>query len=84
MLEYAPGKVRHVGPFAALERQQCLFSTGGYRGPHSPDRADAAILGLTELMLDTPVGENLFEYYGGLLLEKAAESLSEFPNQTPW
>jgi phage terminase large subunit-like protein len=70
---YAQGKVRHVGHFAELERQQCLFSTGGYRGPRSPDRADAAIWGLTELMLGEVPGEALFEYYEGLLAEKAAD-----------
>ena len=51
------------------ERQQCLFSTAGYVGPRSPDHADAVIWGLTELMLGPPVGENLFEYYGGILAE---------------
>jgi hypothetical protein len=49
---YAQGKVRHVGYFAGLERQYCQFSTGGYVGARSPDRADAAIWGLSELMLD--------------------------------
>ena len=43
---YAQGKVRHVGHFAELERQYCLFSTAGYMGTRSPDRADAAIWGL--------------------------------------
>jgi hypothetical protein len=66
---YAQGKVRHVGHFAELERQQCLFSTAGYMGPRSPDHADAVIWGLTELMLGPPVGENLFEYYSGILAE---------------
>ena len=70
---YAQGKVRHVGHFAELERQQCLFSTSGYRGPRSPDRADAAIWGLTELMLREAPGEALFEYYEGLLAEKTAD-----------
>jgi Phage terminase large subunit/Terminase RNaseH-like domain len=70
---YAQGKVRHVGHFAELERQQCLFSTGGYVGPRSPDHADAAIWGLTELMLEPVPGEGLFEYYGGLHAEEAAE-----------
>src|SRR3984957_14214090 len=70
---YAQGKVRHMGHFAELERQQCLFSTGGYRGPRSPDRADAATWGLTELMLAEAPGEALFEYYDGLLAEKAAD-----------
>jgi hypothetical protein len=64
---YAQGKVRHIGHFAALERQQCLFSTAGYMGPRSPDHADAAIWALTELMLKTAPGAALFEYYEGLL-----------------
>ena len=31
-----------VGQFPELERQYCRFSTGGYAGAGSPDRADAA------------------------------------------
>jgi phage terminase large subunit-like protein len=56
---YAQGKVRHVGQFVELERQYCLFSTGGYMGARSPDRADAAIWGLTELMLDPEPQPNI-------------------------
>ena len=56
-------------PAVSVVRQQCLFSTAGYVGPRSPDHADAVIWGLTELMLGPPVGENLFEYYGGILAE---------------
>src|SRR5580692_10175026 len=52
-------KVRHVGHFAQLERQYCLFSTAGYMGTHSPDHADAGIWGLTELMLDTERQPNI-------------------------
>jgi hypothetical protein len=37
----------------------------------SPDRVDALVWAVTELMLGSP-GENLLEYYGGLLAEKAA------------
>jgi Phage terminase large subunit/Terminase RNaseH-like domain len=81
---YAQGKVRHVGHFPELERQQCLFSTAGYVGPRSPDHADAAIWGLTELMLEPAVGEALFEYYGGLLAEKAAQQTAgHFPKTAP-
>jgi len=77
---YAQGKVRHVGHFPELERQYCMFSTGGYAGARSPDHADAGIWGLTELMLDVSPGENLFEYYRGLQAEKAAseETLNRF------
>jgi PBSX family phage terminase large subunit len=56
---YAQGKVRHVGHFAELERQYCLFSTAGYMGARSPDRADAAIWGLSELMLDSEPVPNI-------------------------
>ena len=50
---YEAGRVRHVGLFPALEDQLCGLMTGGeYRGPgRSPDRADALVWALTELML---------------------------------
>jgi hypothetical protein len=46
---YEGGKVRHVGVFAKLEDEMCAFSTGGYTGPKSPNRADAHIWALAEL-----------------------------------
>ncbi len=50
---YEAGRVRHAGMFAALEDQLCGLMTGGcYEGPgRSPDRADALVWALTELML---------------------------------
>jgi phage terminase large subunit-like protein len=50
---YESGKVKHAGMFAALEDQLCgLIAGGGYEGPgRSPDRADALVWALTELML---------------------------------
>jgi len=56
---YSQGKVRHAGHFPQLERQYCLFSTDGYKGARSPDRADAAIWALTELMLDAEPQPNI-------------------------
>lgn len=46
---YEEGKVRHVGLFPKLEDELCAFSTGGYTGPKSPNRADAHIWALAEL-----------------------------------
>jgi phage terminase large subunit-like protein len=50
---YAAGRVRHRGMFARLEDQLCGLLVGGdYAGPgRSPDRADALVWALSELML---------------------------------
>ena len=40
------------GTLRSWSGSTCLFSTGGYVGTRSPDHADAAIWGLSELMLD--------------------------------
>lgn len=46
---YEQGKVRHVGYFRDLEDELVAFSTVGYTGENSPNRADALIWALTEL-----------------------------------
>lgn len=50
---YEAGRVKHAGRFPALEDELCgLAAGGGYEGPgRSPDRADALVWALTELML---------------------------------
>lgn len=50
---YEAGRVRHAGTFPALEDELCgLVAGGSYQGPgRSPDRADALVWALTELML---------------------------------
>ena len=46
---YENGKVRHVGQFVELEEELSAFSTNGYLGGDSPNRADALIWALAEL-----------------------------------
>jgi hypothetical protein len=46
---YEQGKIRHVGYFHDLEEELEGFSTYGYTGEKSPNRADALIWALTEL-----------------------------------
>lgn len=46
---YEKGKVRHVGQFLALEDELTGFSTFGYTGQGSPNRADALVWAITEL-----------------------------------
>jgi phage terminase large subunit-like protein len=59
---YEQGKVSHVGTFTLLEDQMCSFtsdfnrSTAGY----SPDRLDALVWALSELMLTTPTATFYF------------------------
>ncbi|MDE2595753.1 MAG: DNA-packaging protein [Sphingomonadales bacterium] len=50
---YEAGRVRHAGQFPKLEDELCGLITGGtYQGPgRSPDRADALVWALTELLL---------------------------------
>lgn len=50
---YEHGRVHHRGTFAALEDELCgLLIGGSYQGPgRSPDRADALVWALSELML---------------------------------
>jgi len=53
---YEQGRVRHAGAFPELEDQLCGFTTEGYAGNGSPDRADALIWALTELMMNAESG----------------------------
>lgn len=46
---YEDGRVRHVGYFRELEEELSGFSTVGYLGDKSPNRADALIWALTAL-----------------------------------
>lgn len=50
---YETGRVHHAAVFAKLEDQMCGLMAGGrYEGPgRSPDRADALVWALTELLL---------------------------------
>lgn len=54
---YESGRAKHCGQFAKLEDQMCGLKAGGdYVGPgRSPDRADALVWALTELMLGKTV-----------------------------
>jgi phage terminase large subunit-like protein len=48
---YEQGRVRHVGVFANLEDQMTMLTRAGYEGRGSPDRLDAAVWAITDLML---------------------------------
>ncbi len=51
---YEQGRVHHVGNFEALEDEQCLWTPGDA----SPNRMDALVWAITELMIQTdPVAD---------------------------
>ncbi|HZK91152.1 MAG TPA: terminase family protein [Stellaceae bacterium] len=62
---YEQGRVHHLGAFPALEDQMCGFvhdfdrAAAGY----SPDRVDALVWALTELLVEPMPGEGIFEAY---------------------
>lgn len=49
---YEQGRVSHVGGLPEVEDQCCLIGPEGFIGEGSPDRADALVWALTELMLN--------------------------------
>ncbi|APZ55082.1 hypothetical protein Ga0080574_TMP4748 [Salipiger abyssi] len=48
---YEQGRVGHAGGFAALEEQMGLMTAAGFQGQGSPDRVDALVWALTELVV---------------------------------
>ena len=59
---YEHGRVKHIGFFPDLERQMLQFSTSGYKGARSPDRADALAWSITALMLQEST-TGVLDYY---------------------
>ncbi|MCJ8139293.1 DNA-packaging protein [Falsirhodobacter halotolerans] len=49
---YEQGRVRHVRGLAKLEDQMCRMTLRGYEGKGSPDRVDALVWGVWELMVE--------------------------------
>jgi phage terminase large subunit-like protein len=49
---YEQKRVGHVRGLAALEEQMCKMTAQGYRGKGSPDRLDALVWALTELIVE--------------------------------
>jgi phage terminase large subunit-like protein len=56
---YEQGRISHTGDMALLEEQMCAMASDGYMGDGSPDRVDALVWALTELMLSTTAVLNI-------------------------
>lgn len=53
---YEQGRVAHVRGLAALEEQMCQMTPMGYLGKGSPDRVDALVWALTDLIVEPSEG----------------------------
>jgi phage terminase large subunit-like protein len=54
---YEQGRVSHVGSFPMLEDEMRMMTSSGYLGRGSPNRLDALVWALSELMLDASGAE---------------------------
>ncbi len=53
---YEQGRVKHARGLGALEDQMCRMAAHGYQGKGSPDRVDALVWALTDLVIDPAAG----------------------------
>ncbi len=66
---YEQGRVHHVGSFARLEDQMCTFSRGpqgdfdSKAAGYSPDRVDALVWALTDLLIEPGAAQGIYEVY---------------------
>ena len=62
---YEQGRVHHIGAFPQLEDQMCAFTADFDRNiaGYSPDRVDALVWALTELLVEPRAGDGIFEIY---------------------
>ena len=69
------GKIRFGGTFTRLEEELCAFTTHGYTGSDSPNRADAFVFAMSEL-------------FPGIVAEKekpkAARPMRQMGSSTGW
>ena len=49
---YEQGRVSHRAAFKALEEQMAAMTVRGFAGRGSPDRVDALVWAITDLMID--------------------------------
>jgi hypothetical protein len=73
---YEQGRVHHVGAFPQLEDQMCSYAGGG----DSPDRLDALVYCLTELMSASQT-TGIIDFYRELVEEDRAQAEAAVPGR---
>jgi phage terminase large subunit-like protein len=62
---YEQGRIHHIGAFPLLEDQMCAFTSDFDRNAagYSPDRVDALVWAVTELLVERHAGDAVYETY---------------------
>ena len=76
---YEQNRVRHAGAFNELEDQLCAMTSEGFVGDGSPDRADALVWALTELMTQPVAPQAVFGVYGSAAPRAQTQSKFDGP-----
>jgi phage terminase large subunit-like protein len=76
---YEQGRIHHIGAFPTLEDQMCGFTPDLDRkaAGFSPDRVDALVWALTDLLVEPMPGEAILEYYRRRGREAAEKKAAE-------
>src|ERR1700731_3671323 len=82
---YEQGRIHHVGAFPTLEDQQCAFTTDFDRkaAGFSPDRVDALVWAMSDLLVEPMPSEGHFEYMRQRAARRAGTSLRHRPSGRP-
>jgi phage terminase large subunit-like protein len=79
---YEQGRVHHVGMFSHLEDQMCQWEP--LTGQKSPDRLDALVWALTELMGETSAAERVGDMQRRVVLDRERKIPPIQPAQRGW
>ena len=76
---YEQGRARHIGVFAKLEDQMCLMTPDFDRASagFSPDRVDALVWAVTELVFAPGDGSAIIDFYRRLASEDEEIAMME-------
>src|SRR5512133_762419 len=81
---YEQGKVHHIGTFPQLEDQMCAFTTDfdRARAGYSPDRVDALVWALTDLLVEPMKNDAFYELTRQRVEEMRQQKSKVGPPQT--
>ena len=81
---YEQGRVHHLGVFPELEDQMCAFTADAHgnlstrSAGYSPDRVDALVWALTDLLVESMPAEGIYEMYRQLSGQLAGNGKRRF------